>query len=108
MKQLIMSLSKFFNKQVENCIGWVGRRKVEWMDGQMDGWFSSVLQLWHLMDGRKVCGVGARAVKIVSRKNQGTGWLDGWMAGWKGGWMDGWMDGEAGLRIAYRNQRGLF
>ena len=74
MKQLIMSLSKFFNKQVENCIGWVGRRKVEWMDGQMDGWFSSVLQLWHWMDGRKVwCGGGARAVKTVLMQiNQGT------------------------------------
>ena len=25
--------------------------------------------------------------------------------GWMGGWMDGWMDVEAGLRIAYSNQK---
>ena len=25
--------------------------------------------------------------------------------GWVDGWMDGWVDGEAGLRIAYSNQK---
>ena len=27
--------------------------------------------------------------------------MDEWVEGWK----DGWMDGEAGLRIAYSNQK---
>jgi hypothetical protein len=27
------------------------------------------------------------------------------MGGWMGGWMDGWMGGNAGLRIAYSNQK---
>ena len=31
--------------------------------------------------------------------------MDEWMDGWVGGWMDEWMDVEAGLRIAYSNQK---
>ena len=31
--------------------------------------------------------------------------LDEWVGGWMGGWMDGWVDVEAGLRIAYSNQK---
>ena len=31
--------------------------------------------------------------------------MDGWMGGWMGGWVDGWVDGNAGLRIAYSNQK---
>ena len=27
------------------------------------------------------------------------------LEGWVDGWMDGWMGGEAGLRIAYLNQK---
>ena len=27
------------------------------------------------------------------------------LGGWMGGWVDGSMDGEAGLRIAYSNQK---
>ena len=44
--------------QVENCTGWVGRWKVEWMDGWMvfarvktmalDGWKEGVVWWWVL------------------------------------------------------------
>ena len=44
--------------------------------------------------------------KLIFAKSQKIPcWKDGWVGGWMDGWVDGWMGANAGLRIAYSNQK---